>query len=72
MGSEMDTSSSDKTIARKSSTPINIDGKIANFDIYNIGNSNYFKLRDLQDKLVFDLNYDETTKSIIINTDNTI
>lgn len=46
---------------------IRIDGSLYKIGAYNIDGSNYFKLRDLS-ALGFDVDYDDETKSILIET----
>ncbi|MDF2950179.1 MAG: copper amine oxidase, partial [Sedimentibacter sp.] len=37
---------------------------------YNIDNNNYFKLRDIAEYIDFEVDWDNTTNSILINTNN--
>ena len=55
--------------AQKSAQTILIDGQIVTgLDVYNIGGSNYFKLRDLGDALGFDVGYDAETNTAIVTS----
>ena len=55
--------------AQKSAQTILIDGQIVTgLDVYNIGGSNYFKLRDLGDALGFQVDYLETARTMVITT----
>lgn len=45
-----------------------IDNSNLPYTIYNIGGSNYFKLRDVAETLDFNLGWDEKTKTIKVNT----
>lgn len=44
------------------------DGAEVTVEAYNINDNNYFKLRDLGEEFGFDVDYDEATNSILINT----
>lgn len=68
-GDEMKTTSIDNTMVIRSFNPIQIDGKEVSFEVYTISGSNYFKLRDLGDKIGFGVNWDGNTKSIDIHMD---
>ena len=52
-----------------SSQALVIDGKTVNLTAYNIGNSNFFMLRDLAPYLDFGVNYDEETRTALIVTE---
>ena len=52
-----------------SSQALVIDGKTVNLTAYNIGNSNFFMLRDLAPYLDFGVNYDEATRTALIVTE---
>lgn len=45
-----------------------VDGNIVDCDIYNIGDNNFFKLRDLGGALGFGVEYDEATNTAMITT----
>jgi len=46
----------------------NIGGKELNFVVYNIGGNNFFKLRDLMEAIDVYVGYDNTAKSITLDT----
>jgi len=46
-----------------------IDGKQARLSAYNIEGNNYFKLRDIGQALNFEVGWDESSKTITIDTD---
>lgn len=52
-----------------STSKVYVDGKEAGLTVYNIGGSNYFKLRDLADAAGFEVAYDDVANMIIINSD---
>lgn len=51
-----------------SKSEIYLDGNKIELTAYNIGNNNYFKLRDLAEYIDFNVSWESTTNSIIINT----
>jgi len=59
---------SDQT-AVPTTSKIYLDGKEVQFDAYNIGGSNYFKLRDVGQALDFGVDWDGEINTIIINTE---
>ena len=69
VGGEMTggSSSGDKT-GTPTTSEIYIDGKEALLEAYNIGGSNYFKLRDVMQALDVYVGYDEATKTITLDT----
>lgn len=44
-----------------------VDGKTADVSVYNIGGSNYYKLRDLADAIGFDVDYINATRLVAIS-----
>jgi len=59
----------DKAIAKPSTSAVLVDGRKISFDVYNINDNNYFKLRDLAAVLSgsgkqFDVTWDNTNKAI--------
>ncbi|MBE6908685.1 MAG: hypothetical protein E7474_03610 [Ruminococcaceae bacterium] len=55
--------------AVKSSQSIRIDGvAVSDMSVYNLGGNNYFKLRDLGEKLGFDVDYDNATRTMIVKS----
>ncbi len=53
----------------KSSAKILIDGKsVENLSVYNIGGNNFFKLRDLGKALKFKVDYNEESKTMLVNS----
>ena len=51
-----------------SSQTIRLDGRNVTMTAYNIDNYNFFKLRDLGDRLGFTVGYDETDRAMLITT----
>lgn len=45
---------------------ISVDGKIKNIEVYSIDGNNYFKLRDLKDIALFELDWDNEKREISI------
>ena len=55
--------------ARKSSQSLKIDGRtVSGMNVFNIGGNNYFKLRDINEVLRFNVGYDETSGTILITS----
>ncbi|MBR5756504.1 MAG: hypothetical protein IKX96_02990, partial [Firmicutes bacterium] len=55
--------------AKISNQTILIDGqKVSDLSVYNIGNNNFFKLRDLGNALGFDVSYDALTDTAVIES----
>jgi len=48
--------------------PVYIDGESVNLLSYNLGNINFFMLRDLSEALGFEVNWDPVTSSVLILT----
>lgn len=57
-----------KSSAAKSKDTILLDEKLIDIEAYNINGNNYFKLRDLGEAINFHVEWNPTTKAIIINT----
>ena len=48
---------------------IQIDGALVEFEsVYNIGDNNFFKLRELGEKLGFGVDYDEATRTMLVTS----
>ena len=70
VGGEMAVGEDKSATAVISNQSIIINGKSAQLTAFNIGGSNYFKLRDLADALGFFVDYDaETRTALILTTD---
>ena len=68
-GSEMVIGEDKSATAEPSGQTIMIDGQPrGDLTVYNIGGNNYFKLRDLGTALGFNVDYDEATKTAIVNS----
>jgi transglutaminase-like putative cysteine protease len=46
-----------------------IDGKAVCMEVYNIGGSNYFKLRDMAEAIGFSVDYDAAARAVLIRTE---
>ena len=70
VGSELLFSGEDKSAtAVPSNQPLLVDGReITGIAVYNIGNNNYFQLRDLKDALRFAVDYDSSTRTVLVNS----
>jgi thiol-disulfide isomerase/thioredoxin len=69
IGGELDKGEDLSSTAVRSAQTVYIDGKKnTELDAYNIGGANYFKLRDLGNALRFDVDYDESTRTMLVTT----
>jgi len=69
VGGEMQVSKNLKTeTAYVTNSKIYLDGKEIQLNAYNINGNNYFKLRDIGEKINFTVTWDEAAKIIMINT----
>jgi len=69
IGGEMKNGTDKSDTARKSSQKIIIDGETdKSMSVYNIGDNNYFKLRELGNALDFDVDYDEKNDTVVVNS----
>ncbi len=68
VGGEMTIGSDKSSTAQASSQSITINGKAASLTAYNIGGSNFIKLRDMGTALGFNVGYDDATKTVLITT----
>ncbi|RVU54671.1 stalk domain-containing protein [Anaerosphaera multitolerans] len=62
-------STSKDTESKKSSQKVYIDGEIVNYTAYYINGNNYFKLRDLGKTIGFYVDYDESSRTILIKSE---
>ena len=67
-GGEMTGKGSGTQTAPPSSAKIIVDGKEVSLTAYNIGGNNYFKLRDIGETFNFGIGWDNTSKTITIDT----
>ncbi len=69
-GSELLYNGEDKSAtARPSTQTVHVDGReIADISVYNIGGNNYFQLRDLEDVLFFELDYEASSRTILVRS----
>ena len=68
-GSELVIGEDLASTAQVSAQTILIDGKkVTDLSVYNIGGNNFFKLRDLGAAVGFDVDYDEATKTMIVES----
>ena len=72
-GHELERGADMSKTAVVSSQVIMIDGVVrADLSVYNIGGSNYFKLRELGDALGFDVDYDKETDTAVVFSRSTM
>ena len=68
-GQELVVGKDNSSTAQVSSQTIKVNGKVvSDLTVYNIGGSNYFKLREMGDKLGFDVDYDASTNTAIVTS----
>jgi len=68
VGSEMAKGDGKPKSAMPTASRIYLDGRELSLTVYNIGGSNFFKLRDLMEVLNVYVGYDEPTKAITLDT----
>ena len=69
VGGELETGTDKSKSAVVSSQKLIIDGElIEGLSVYNIGGNNFFKLKDIGNALGFEVDYDEDTNTMIINS----
>jgi len=67
-GGELAAGADNSASAVLSSQSIEINGEKVDLTAYNIGGANFFKLRDLGDALGFGVDYDGTTKTMLVTS----
>lgn len=67
-GKELQIGRQQTTVAAPSSQRIEIDGDEANLAAFNISGANYFKLRDLGNTLRFNVDYDDATATMLVQS----
>ncbi len=68
-GHELEVGADKSGTAVVSTQTIMIDGRVrSDLAVYNIGGSNFFKLREMGDALGFDVDYDGTTNTAIVRS----
>lgn len=68
-GHELELGADEAATAQPSAQTITVDGAVrTDLAVYNIGGSNYFKLRDLGTALGFDVDYDAGTDTAIVKS----
>jgi len=68
VGGEMTGKGTGDVAAQTTTAKIYIDGKEVSLTAYNIGNNNYFKLRDIAQAFDFGVTWDGAKQSIVIDT----
>jgi len=68
VGGEMEGGAKGNKPASVTSSRIYLDGKEVSLQAYNIGGNNYFKLRDIGEKINFGVDWDKTKNTIAIDT----
>lgn len=66
VGGEL-TGAADTASCVRSGWTLLVDGRAADVSVYNIGGSNYYKLRDLADAIGFDVDYINATRLVAIS-----
>jgi hypothetical protein len=69
IGGELTAGEDLSATAVKSKQTIYIDGKKKSLTAYNIGDANYFKLRDLGAALKFEVGYDEERRTVLVTSE---
>lgn len=72
VGGEMTKVNNKRMRIRVNKSPVYKDGKKVELASYTIGGNNYFKLRDLGEHLGFGVGYDNSTKTVMINSDGSV
>ena len=69
-GSELLYNGEDKSASASLSTQsLHVDGReVTDISVYNIGGNNYFQLRDLQELLNFELEYEASSRTILVRS----
>ncbi len=67
-GSEMAMDGAQTTTATLSTSPIYVDGNLADLTAYNINDNNYFKLRDVMGLFDVEVGYDNTSNTATLTT----
>lgn len=70
VGGEMAGKGSGNKTGIPTTSEIYLDGKQVKFTAYNIGGNNYFKLRDVMEKIDVYVGWDDPTKTITLDTSN--
>ncbi|MDL2288364.1 copper amine oxidase N-terminal domain-containing protein [Oscillospiraceae bacterium OttesenSCG-928-F05] len=68
VGGEMESKGEGDKDAVTSPSVITLDGEEIALVAYNIGGNNYFRLRDIGEAFDFNVSFDETTRTVVINT----
>jgi lysophospholipase L1-like esterase len=68
VGGELAAGTDKSGTAAPSTQGLMINGKDANMTAFNIGGSNFIKLRDMGTELGFTVGYDESTKTVLIDS----
>ncbi len=68
IGGEMEKGADKSASCVLSTQSVIIDALASNIKAYNFGGNNYFRLRDLGDALGFSVDYDDATRTVIIET----
>jgi transglutaminase-like putative cysteine protease len=67
-GTELSGGPASNAMAVLPDTAVTVDGRAVFAGVYNIGGSNYFRLRDLGGIIGFSVDYDESSKTVLIST----
>lgn len=70
VGNEMAVSDTDRSSTiQPTASAVLLDGKPVQFTAYSLGGNNYFRLRDLAEKLNFGVTWNEATRTVEIDSD---
>lgn len=72
IGGELEKGEDKSSTCVESNQAISINGLAREITAYNIGGSNFFKLRDLGNVLGFGVSYDEATRTVAVDSDTAL
>ncbi len=68
VGGELDVGTDKSTSAVRSSQRVEVNGTRVYLTAYNIGGNNFFKLRELGEKIGFGVDYDDSTATMLVTS----
>ena len=72
IGGELSSGRDNSSTCVKSTQSISVNGITRDVDVYNIGGSNFFKLRDLGDLLGFGVSYDAASRTVAVDSSDAL